>query len=678
MKKFLSTFLLLCIASTSILSGESISEVKAAGPFSDVDSSNTYYDALSYLQEEGILKGNPDGTFKPYSTLNRAEFVTIIVRAQHLDTGGCSISSDVFPDVGRDQWYAASICYAYKSGLVTGYPDGTFRPTSPISFVEAAKILTPDYLKEYYDYPANPWYEAPVEYLESESAIPTSISSFDQRIIRGEMAEILYRTRTSGYRNKYGVQNPVSLSYEQLGHLSDQNSTYSNTTYGFSFQLPNDLQGYKIANEKTNPFEGVGFSSTAEPIDADTLIFYMNPSEKPAATELFRIHAVTLTQKALFEKNIENTQYGMGETTPELLTTTNSHAFFIDMQSDVASDGRYTSTFRKSTWGYNRIKSFIQNTVQITQTGTTSNTTFTLSSSNEQLQIWEDSGSGYCEGDRLYKGTYTISVEQNKLNIGEHTFLGGGENACDYYNEEHRKVDVVRMDNGKLYGFAYSESYKAKKVIAVVYDPQSKILKQVNFYDENGQIYNNTSLNSDTLGMYSSNSEAEKNDKYITFHTYPCCGSAGFYGEEYFQPADSDPSILILRKFTTGQNENETSFEDGGVIEGAEPQDAALATVYRFYRALRYADGAKAVQEVVPEKRETGAYKSSEISDTYSSWNLAMALHLIELKKVDSKTISVVYKYATDTRTCEDKATVSLRQDGDKFFIEKIVPEKGC
>lgn len=95
--------------------------------------------AIQDLQERGIISGYPDGTFKPDQTLNRAELIKILV-------GGTGIQpllqdyKSCFPDV-QFEWFAPYVCYAKNKGWVQGYPDGTFKPGKTVNKVEAIKML---------------------------------------------------------------------------------------------------------------------------------------------------------------------------------------------------------------------------------------------------------------------------------------------------------------------------------------------------------------------------------------------------------------------------------------------------------------------------------------------------------------------------------------------------------
>ena len=98
-----------------------------------------------------------------------------------------------FPDVSEASWYANDVCFAWSEQLVSGYPDGTFRPDRAVTFAEAAKVLALTFELEAHPQLAVPWYRPYVDALAEARAIPTSIRSFDQPVTRGEVAEMAAR-----------------------------------------------------------------------------------------------------------------------------------------------------------------------------------------------------------------------------------------------------------------------------------------------------------------------------------------------------------------------------------------------------------------------------------------------------------------------------------------------------
>ena len=76
----------------------------------------------------GIITGYPDGTFKPNKPITRAEFAAIAARFDETQSGKSATFSDV---IGH--WAAKEIGIAYYNDWIKGYPDGTFKPDQNIT-----------------------------------------------------------------------------------------------------------------------------------------------------------------------------------------------------------------------------------------------------------------------------------------------------------------------------------------------------------------------------------------------------------------------------------------------------------------------------------------------------------------------------------------------------------------
>ncbi len=159
--------------------------------FSDVSTDNAYYTAISGLYQTGVIEGYEDGTYKPDAEINRAEFIKILIG--WTDTSAFDgLSWDCFTDVFSSEWYAKYVFIAQAMGYIDGYPDGSFRPSDTINVVEALKIT---FNTIQFDVPTadGEWYEAYVDYAKSNGLYLDSWNSADQKITRGEMAELFYQ-----------------------------------------------------------------------------------------------------------------------------------------------------------------------------------------------------------------------------------------------------------------------------------------------------------------------------------------------------------------------------------------------------------------------------------------------------------------------------------------------------
>ncbi len=127
---------------------------------------------IQALSARNLMVGYPDGTFRPDRPVNRAEFSAVLVRLLGWPTrpGAAPGFAD---DAAVPDWARPSVAAARDRGLVSGYPDGTFRPAAPVTRAEAAAVLVraleqfrdppPDSPPPYADWALVPdWAQAPV------------------------------------------------------------------------------------------------------------------------------------------------------------------------------------------------------------------------------------------------------------------------------------------------------------------------------------------------------------------------------------------------------------------------------------------------------------------------------------------------------------------------------------
>ena len=103
-----------------------------AMPYSDVTKADWYAYAVSYMTENKLIMGYPDGTFRPNNPISRAEFAAIASRFDQLKPG----LSLPFNDVKAGHWAYDVIASAADKGWVNGYPDGSFKPENKITRAE--------------------------------------------------------------------------------------------------------------------------------------------------------------------------------------------------------------------------------------------------------------------------------------------------------------------------------------------------------------------------------------------------------------------------------------------------------------------------------------------------------------------------------------------------------------
>ena len=104
--------------------------------YSDVAATAWYNTAVSTLSSMGIITGYPDGTFRPNAAITRAEFAAIAAR---FDNDGDKTAAK-FSDIAT-HWAKDEISIAYNNGWITGYPNGTFGPQRDITRAETMTLV---------------------------------------------------------------------------------------------------------------------------------------------------------------------------------------------------------------------------------------------------------------------------------------------------------------------------------------------------------------------------------------------------------------------------------------------------------------------------------------------------------------------------------------------------------
>jgi S-layer homology domain len=105
--------------------------------FSDVNNNYWAKDFIAELSNRGIIKGFPDGSFRPDALVTRAEFAAMIRSLKKAKTR----TALGFVDVPSNFWARGAIAEAYEMGWMSGYPGNVFRPLQQIPRVQVVVAL---------------------------------------------------------------------------------------------------------------------------------------------------------------------------------------------------------------------------------------------------------------------------------------------------------------------------------------------------------------------------------------------------------------------------------------------------------------------------------------------------------------------------------------------------------
>ena len=136
MKKFLS--LVLALVMTMSL----VTVSAGAKDFTD-NGSITYKEAVEVMSAVKVIDGYTDGSFQPTTNLTRGAAAKIICNLILGPTTASALGADTAPysDVPTTNTFAGYIAYCQKEGIISGYADGTFRPSAPLTGYAFMKML---------------------------------------------------------------------------------------------------------------------------------------------------------------------------------------------------------------------------------------------------------------------------------------------------------------------------------------------------------------------------------------------------------------------------------------------------------------------------------------------------------------------------------------------------------
>jgi hypothetical protein len=116
-----------------------VGEQARSDEFDDVADDHPFHDEIGWLAAEGYASGYADGRFHPTAPVSRQALVQMLWRMSGEPAG--PFPDVPFDDVAHDHPFVTAIEWAYSMGIIGGYDDGTFRPGAPVSRQAFAALL---------------------------------------------------------------------------------------------------------------------------------------------------------------------------------------------------------------------------------------------------------------------------------------------------------------------------------------------------------------------------------------------------------------------------------------------------------------------------------------------------------------------------------------------------------
>jgi hypothetical protein len=130
----------------NLFSSNTVSYNNNCGNYNDIYASDPSCWLYSIMRQRNIFTGDANGNFRPYDSVNRAEFTKILITTLYGNKetlNSYTTNADLqFRDLHlQTDWYYPYLKIAKNKGLISGYPDGTFRPGNQVTRAEFAKML---------------------------------------------------------------------------------------------------------------------------------------------------------------------------------------------------------------------------------------------------------------------------------------------------------------------------------------------------------------------------------------------------------------------------------------------------------------------------------------------------------------------------------------------------------
>jgi hypothetical protein len=111
-----------------------------AAPFTDVAPSNQFFNEISWLKEQGVSTGFPNGAFQPVTPVNRDAMAAFMYRLKGSPAFTAPATSP-FADLATNNQFYKEISWLAAEGISTGFPDDTYRYLQPVNRDAMAAFL---------------------------------------------------------------------------------------------------------------------------------------------------------------------------------------------------------------------------------------------------------------------------------------------------------------------------------------------------------------------------------------------------------------------------------------------------------------------------------------------------------------------------------------------------------
>jgi murein DD-endopeptidase MepM/ murein hydrolase activator NlpD len=203
-------------------------EILQASIFPDLDENNENFVAISFLKQNDVIMGYPDGTFKPENPVSRVEALKFIYEGLNKKMSGGKILP--FSDTDSKAWYAKYVAAGVKDRVIEGYGNNVFKPANQVTRAEFLKMLlessgegslATSEIKPFSDVELNSWYAKYFSIAKDKNLVDSASSLVNphEALSRAEVSEILYRLMVLKATNKSKFERSLAADLPSVVNL---------------------------------------------------------------------------------------------------------------------------------------------------------------------------------------------------------------------------------------------------------------------------------------------------------------------------------------------------------------------------------------------------------------------------------------------------------------------------
>ena len=172
-----------------------------ANPFTDVNTTDWFYNDVMFVYEKGLMLGTSKTTFSPYGTATRGMMATILWR---MEGSPAPKGGNGFADVDAGKWYADAITWTAENGIFRGYDNNLFMPEDPITREQLAAI--------FYRYADYKGYDTSVKGNLSKFKDADKISGYAETAMQWAVGSGLIKGRDNGTLDPQGTATRAEIA----------------------------------------------------------------------------------------------------------------------------------------------------------------------------------------------------------------------------------------------------------------------------------------------------------------------------------------------------------------------------------------------------------------------------------------------------------------------------------